>query len=83
MGHTLGLDHNETGLMAPSETDPYRSETVRKDDINKMIQYPLKGKVNSGKSTDGKTTDTGAGKLSPNSSKIDLGKYDGKVIQKE
>ncbi|MBR5971241.1 MAG: hypothetical protein IK017_01135 [Paludibacteraceae bacterium] len=35
MGHTLGLDHNETGLMTPSETDPYRTLEIKTDDINK------------------------------------------------
>ena len=47
MGHSLGLDHNETGLMTPSETNPYRSQNVRMDDINKIISYPLKGDINS------------------------------------
>ena len=78
MGHTLGLDHNETGLMTPSETDPYRSQEVRTDDINKIIYYPLKGDVNSENNNH-----AGKGTLTPNSSKIDLNNYEGTVIRKK
>lgn len=74
MGHSLGLDHNETGLMTPGETNPYRSKKVRMDDINKIIYYPLKGDVNGA---------AGEGILTPNSSIINLKEYDGKVIRKE
>ena len=66
MGHTLGLDHNTTGLMTPASTDPNRSSNVNKTDVKCMISYPLKGKVNYGVNSDGTGNNLGKGIVTNN-----------------
>ena len=48
IGHTLGLLHNEFGLMTSESSSYNRGESLLKNDIKEMIIYPIKGKRNAG-----------------------------------
>jgi len=61
MGHTVGLDHNSSGLMTAGETDPNRSSKINKSDIKDMFSYQLKGKNNYGYDVKGNRVYTGRG----------------------
>ncbi|MEE3485749.1 MAG: RHS repeat-associated core domain-containing protein, partial [Bacteroidales bacterium] len=78
MGHTLGLIHSDLGLMTPSESDINRSSYIGTDEIKNMIEYPLRGRINSENGND-----AGKGSLMPNSFRIDLKRYKGNVIRKK
>ena len=47
IGHTLGMTHNESGLMTADSSNKKRSKEFNQHDINDMIRYPIKGKTNS------------------------------------
>ena len=37
IGHTLGMGHDETGIMTPSQNDPGRSSDVTKKNLQEMV----------------------------------------------
>ncbi len=46
VGHTLGLIHSISGLMTSSEEDENRSNIISQKEVNSMIDFALKRKVN-------------------------------------
>lgn len=61
VGHTLGLVHDNKGLMTPASSDSNRSSSANKSGVSDMIKYPLKGKVNSETDANGNTANAGRG----------------------
>ena len=47
IGHTLGMTHNESGLMTADSSNKMRSKEFNQRDINDMIRYPLNHDRNS------------------------------------
>lgn len=47
IGHTLGMTHNESGLMTADSSNKNRSKEFNQRDINDMIRYPLNHDRNS------------------------------------
>ena len=47
IGHTLGMTHNESGLMTADSSNKKRSKEFNQRDINDMIRYPLNHDRNS------------------------------------
>ena len=79
MGHSLGLVHNNSGVMTAASSDPKRSATPNKNDVKDIIKYPLKGKVNSETNEAGKTGIAGKGNLVNKTSQKDKELRNGKV----
>lgn len=77
IGHTLGLGHFGSGLMAPAEEWEGRSSEIHSRYIKEIIDYSVNGKANE---RNGNTV--GKGTLTPKSDFIDLKKYKSKVIKK-
>lgn len=44
IGHTLGMQHSDAGLMTAASSDPQRSSKVSKGEIKSMIKNAVKGK---------------------------------------
>lgn len=44
IGHSVGLQHSNAGLMTPASSDPSRSNKVSKGEIKTIIQRAVKGK---------------------------------------
>jgi RHS repeat-associated protein len=63
IGHSLGVTHSERGLMTPGSSDPKRSTDVNSNDIRKIIEAPLNGKVNYEWTEEGKRVSSGKGTL--------------------
>jgi hypothetical protein len=38
MGHTLGMDHTDTGVMTETSNHPDRNESIPQENINQMIE---------------------------------------------
>jgi hypothetical protein len=47
IGHSLGVVHSEKGLMTPSSTDPKRTNSISRKEVNQILKYPMRNKVNS------------------------------------
>ena len=45
IGHTVGLQHSNAGLMTPASSDSNRSKKVSKGEIKTIIQRAVKGKA--------------------------------------
>lgn len=71
MGHTLGLDHNTSGLMTPASADSGRSNDLKKSDIKDIISYPLNRKVNYESDSTGNRTNAGKGTVINNTTYTD------------
>jgi RHS repeat-associated protein len=79
MGHTLGLNHNTTGVMTEAQTDPNRSTNLQKSDVKDMISYPLRGKVNGAHNAEGRWVDKGKGTVVNNTGQTNNELKKGKV----
>ena len=47
IAHAMGVVHSSKGLMTAESSSSFRNKELDKGSIKDMIQYPLKGKVNS------------------------------------
>ena len=67
IAHAMGVVHSSKGLMTAESSSSFRNKELDKGSIKDMIQYPLKGKVNSEYNQEKGQTPAGKGTLRNNS----------------
>lgn len=79
IGHTVGLQHSNAGLMTPASSDSNRSKKVSKGDIKSIIKNAVKGKP----SIDANGNSAGKGHFHNNSGNLEIKfKYNVKELAK-
>ena len=79
IGHTVGLQHSNAGLMTPASSDSNRSKKVSKGDIKSIIRNAVKGKP----SIDANGNSAGKGHFHNNSGNLEIKfKYNVKELTK-